>query len=93
MKPDITFFGEMLPEGALEAAFELAAAADLMLVLGSSLVVQPAASVPLATAQAGGRLAVVNRDPTHLDDLAAYRGADMATEFKALAAHFGVNSP
>jgi NAD-dependent deacetylase len=91
MKPDITFFGEMLPEGALEAAFELAASADLMLVLGSSLVVQPAASVPLATARAGGRLAVVNRDPTPLDDLAAYRGEDLAREFAALAAHFGVN--
>jgi len=90
VKPDITFFGEMLPEGALEAGFALAAQADLMLVLGSSLVVQPAASVPLATVQAGGRLAVVNLDSTPLDDLADYRGRDLAREFEALAGHFGV---
>jgi len=93
MKPDITFFGEMLPDGALEAAFQLAAEADLTLVLGSSLVVQPAASVPLATARAGGILAVVNLDPTPLDDLAAYRGTDLADEFGTLASHFGVQSP
>ena len=55
--------------------------------------VQPAASVPLATARAGGRLAVVNRDPTPLDDLADYRGEDLAAEFDSLATHFGVNSP
>ena len=63
VKPDITFFGEMLPAGALEEAFSLAAQVDLLLVLGSSLVVQPAASVPLATLEAGGRLAIVNLDP------------------------------
>mgnify|MGYP001821510604 FL=1 len=90
MKPDITFFGEMLPEGALEAAFALASEADLTLVLGSSLVVQPAASVPLATARAGGKLALVNHDPTPLDDLAVYRGTDLAAEFATLAIHFGV---
>jgi len=92
LKPDITFFGEMLPDGALETAFELAARADLMLVLGSSLVVQPAASIPLATVHAGGRVAVVNRDPTSLDPVACYRGGDLAAEFAVLAAEFGVQS-
>jgi NAD-dependent deacetylase len=90
VKPDITFFGEMLPGGALEGAFALAAQADLMLVLGSSLVVQPAASVPLATTRAGGKVAVVNLDPTPLDDLAAFLSGDLASEFDALARHFGV---
>ena len=77
LKPAITFFGEMLPEGALETAGAWAAAADLVLVLGSSLVVQPAASVPLLTVRAGGRLAIVNRDPTPLDGLADWRADDL----------------
>lgn len=86
LKPDITFFGEMLPPGALERAMALAASADLMLVLGSSLVVQPAASVPLATVRGGGRLAIVNRGPTPLDGLAGWRGEDLAREFGDLEA-------
>jgi NAD-dependent deacetylase len=88
VKPDITFFGEMLPAGALEAAFALAQEVDLLLVLGSSLVVQPAASVPLATLQAGGRLAIVNLDPTPLDGHAVGRWEDLETEFRTLARHF-----
>jgi NAD-dependent deacetylase len=86
VKPDVTFFGEMLPAGALEAAFAEAAAADLTLVLGSSLVVQPAASVPLATVEAGGQLVIVNREPTPLDDLAVLRHQDLTAVFSATAA-------
>lgn len=77
LKPAITFFGEMLPPGALETAGAWAAEADLMLVLGSSLVVQPAASLPLVTLRSGGRIALVNRDPTALDSHAAWRGDDL----------------
>lgn len=77
LKPAVTFFGEMLPAGALEQAGAWASEADLMLVLGSSLMVQPAASVPLLTLRAGGRLAIVNHDPTPLDDLAHWRGDDL----------------
>lgn len=91
-KPDITFFGEMLPVGALEGAFALAGSVDLMLVLGSSLVVQPAASVPLATLEAGGRLAIVNLGETPLDSRAAGRWVDLETEFLELARHFGLDS-
>lgn len=87
-KPDITFFGEMLPAGALEDAFALAGSVDLMLVLGSSLVVQPAASVPLATLETGGRLAIVNLGETPLDSRAAGRWDDLEAEFLALARHF-----
>ena len=92
VKPDITFFGEMLPAGALEKAFDLAASVDLMLVLGSSLVVQPAASVPLATLEAGGRLAIVNLDATPLDSHAVGCWNDLETEFLALARHFGLDT-
>lgn len=91
VKPEITFFGEMLPAGALEAGFALAASVDLLLVLGSSLVVQPAASVPLATLESGGRLAIVNLGPTPLDSRASGRWEDLETEFLALARHFGLD--
>jgi NAD-dependent deacetylase len=88
VKPDVTFFGEMLPEGALEAAFALAGSVNLLLVLGSSLVVQPAASVPLATLENGGRLAIVNLGATPLDRHASGRWDDLETVFRDVARHF-----
>jgi NAD-dependent deacetylase len=63
-------FGQALPDGALRQAFAAAQACDLMLVVGSSLVVQPAARVPVVAVASGGRLAIVNNEPTPLDDLA-----------------------
>ncbi|MDR2849492.1 MAG: NAD-dependent deacetylase [Verrucomicrobiota bacterium] len=77
-KPDITFFGEMLPERAFEGAVALAQKADLMLVLGSSLTVHPAASIPSLTLRAGGELVIVNAQPTSLDRLAALTYPDLA---------------
>ena len=76
-KPDITFFGEMLPELAFSGASRLAETADLMLVLGSSLTVYPAASIPLITLRQGGKLAIVNAQPTGLDDKAAASFGDL----------------
>ena len=55
----------------LHAAAEEMDAANLVVVVGSSLVVQPAASLPMRTVRAGGDLAILNIDPTPLDDLAA----------------------
>jgi len=46
IRPDVTLFGELLPDGVLEAATEQAHSCDLMLVVGSSLVVYPAADIP-----------------------------------------------
>ncbi|HAK44376.1 MAG TPA: NAD-dependent deacetylase [Spirochaeta sp.] len=77
VKPDITFFGEQLPEDAVNKAFELASKSDLMLVLGSSLVVQPAASIPLTTVQNGGKIVIVNNMPTPLDYDAAMLFSDL----------------
>ena len=51
----------------LAAAYELARAADLLLVLGSSLLVHPAASIPEAAADGGVPVVIVNREPTPLD--------------------------
>ena len=77
-KPDVTFFGERLPEEAFDAAVALARQADLMLVLGSSLTVTPAASIPLLTVSAGGELVIVNAQPTLLDRVATLCYPDLA---------------
>jgi NAD-dependent deacetylase len=70
LKPTVVMFGEAMPIPAVEEAFKLARAADVMLVVGSSLVVYPAAHVPLAAAEAGAALVIVNAEPTPLDRLA-----------------------
>ncbi len=84
MKPDITFFGEALPEQAIARAIEESRKADLMIVLGSSLIVQPAAGLPERTLRAGGKLVLVNDQPTHLDDRATLRFSDLQKTFEAL---------
>src|SRR3954453_8492568 len=63
LKPDVVFFGELLPAEAIERASELARAAALLLVVGSALEVYPVAGLPEETLAAGGRLAIVNRRP------------------------------
>ena len=77
-KPDITFFGESLPEEAFRNAQELAMRADVMLVLGTSLTVYPAAGLPRLTLQRGGKIFIVNAQPTPLDDYAAGSMSDLA---------------
>jgi NAD-dependent deacetylase len=67
LKPDVVFFGELLPAAAMERAYELAGSASLMLVVGSALEVYPVAGLPLDTLRAGGALAIVNRGPTAMD--------------------------
>ena len=71
MHDTIINFGESLPERELEAGFAHGEAADLCVVLGSSLRVTPAADMPLATAERGGRLVIVNLQKTPMDDAAA----------------------
>ena len=66
-RPAVVWFGEMLPTAALAAAEEAAAACDLMLVVGTSGVVYPAAGLARATR---GRVVVVNPEPSALDDAA-----------------------
>jgi NAD-dependent deacetylase len=73
LKPDVVMFGELLPEGAMERASDLARAAGLLLVVGSSLEVYPVAGLPEETVSSGGALAIVNRGPTPFDRLATVR--------------------
>jgi NAD-dependent deacetylase len=63
-------FGEPLPREALDRGIAVARACDLMLVIGSSLIVHPAAQLPVLAKRHGARLAIVNRTPTPLDALA-----------------------
>jgi NAD-dependent deacetylase len=71
LKPDVVMFGELLPAGAIERAMALARSTRLLLVVGSSLAVYPVAALPEDTLQAGGRLVIVNAEPTPYDDRAA----------------------
>jgi NAD-dependent deacetylase len=78
LKPDVVFFGELLPAAAIDRAFELARQARLLLVVGSALEVYPVAGLPLETIGAGGELAIVNRGATDLDARASLRIAEPA---------------
>jgi NAD-dependent deacetylase len=87
VKPDVTLFGELLPVAAIERARELAESADLMLCVGSSLEVFPAAGLPEVTLDAGGQIAILTRSSTPYDDAAAVRlDGDVAEQLPALAA-------
>jgi NAD-dependent deacetylase len=63
-------FGQSMPEKQMKRAQELAETCDLFLVVGSSLVVWPAAGFPLLAKRNGARLVIVNRDPTDFDEIA-----------------------
>jgi NAD-dependent deacetylase len=86
LKPGVVFFDELLPEGAMERATELAREARLLLVVGSSLEVFPVADLPHATLAAGGKVAVVNRTPTWVDRCAELVLRESAAETLAAAA-------
>jgi NAD-dependent deacetylase len=90
LKPDVVFFGELLPGADIERAFELAASAAVMLVVGSALEVHPVAALPEETLRAGGELAIVNRGPTPYDRLAAVKlEASAAATLTAVARKLG----
>ncbi|HEV2217707.1 MAG TPA: NAD-dependent deacylase [Candidatus Dormibacteraeota bacterium] len=90
LKPTVVFFGEQMPADAVAQAFELAREADLMLVVGSSLVVYPAAEIPLVAARAGVPIVLVNAEPTPMDDLAEVvihgRAGEVLPEISRLSA-------
>jgi len=84
LKPAITFFGESLPADALREAVSEAQKADLMLILGTSLMVQPAASIPNYTFTRGGKIVIVNNMPTPLDRRAFLHFDDLGAVFEEL---------
>jgi NAD-dependent deacetylase len=66
LRPDAVFFGEMIPPMALWRSQEIAAQCDVMLVVGTSAVVQPAASMPVIARQSGAIVIEINPEPTAL---------------------------
>lgn len=70
LKPDIVFYGEGLDSSMLYKAEDSFSFSDLVLVLGSSLVVNPAASLPYYSARNRRKIVLVNRDSTYLDQYA-----------------------
>src|SRR4051794_9031306 len=87
LKPDVVLFGEFLPEEALRRAHVLAAEADLMIAIGSSLEVHPVAALPGVTLDNGGRLAVVTQGPTPYDrDAEVKLEGDVVDELGAVLA-------
>jgi NAD-dependent protein deacetylase/lipoamidase len=90
VKPGVVLFGEMLPEAAMRKAQALAAEADLMLCIGSSLVVHPVAGLPAMTLAGGGRLAIVTKGETPYDGDAVLKlEGEVDEELTALVASLG----
>jgi NAD-dependent deacetylase len=67
-RPDVVWFGESLPSAALDAAFAAAQRCQMMLVIGTSALVQPAASLPLLALQQGAHVIEMNPQATPLSD-------------------------
>ncbi|MCL2480251.1 MAG: NAD-dependent protein deacylase [Spirochaetaceae bacterium] len=84
-KPNVVFFGESLPVDVLSEAVKEASKADLLIVLGSTLVVNPAAMIPGYTRQNGGKVVIVNNMETYLDERAALRYEDLGEVFHYLS--------
>jgi NAD-dependent deacetylase len=79
-KPDVVLFGEQLPPAQLRRARQHAREADVFLAVGSSLQVQPAATLPRTATREGGTLAIVNLEETGASDLADYEFREDVTD-------------
>jgi NAD-dependent deacetylase len=73
LKPDVVFFGELMPQATIARAYELARRARLLLVVGSALEVYPVGGLPLETFGTEGEVAIVNRGPTPFDQQASLK--------------------
>jgi NAD-dependent deacetylase len=91
LKPDVVLFGEYLPMQALRRAQQLAADADVMLCIGSSLEVYPVAQLPELTLGAGGKIAILTQSTTPFDSQATVRmRGDVVDELEALLLALGL---
>jgi len=66
LKPDVVFFGEAIPPGALTRSFQLASSAEVLLVVGTSAVVSPANTIPSIAKDRGAKIIEINKESTHL---------------------------
>ncbi len=72
LRPDVVWFGEMLPEQAIETAFTVSEAADVFISIGTSAEVQPAASLPVYALRGGATFIEINPDATTLTNRADF---------------------
>ena len=79
-RPDVVWFGESLDAQALARAFDYAESADLIVVIGTAGLVQPAASIPVQAVRHGARMIEINPEPSELTTLATWRLAGRATD-------------
>ena len=68
MRPDVVWFGEMLPQDVLKKAFAASEICDVFLSIGTSAVVHPAASLPVAAKEAGAYVVEINPERTVISD-------------------------
>jgi len=66
IRPDVVWFGEMLPPGVFEEAERKAMSCDVMIVVGTSGLVYPAASLPMLASSAGATVVEVNTEPSEI---------------------------
>jgi len=66
LKPDVIFFGEAIPAEAMNRSFQLASAAEALLVIGTSAAVSPANTIPGVAKQNGAKIIEINKEETHL---------------------------
>lgn len=88
VKPNITFFGEMLDHKTIMEAVDESSHADLFVIIGSSLFVHPAASLPFYSIKNKGKLVIVNNMPTPLDEYATLKYEDLGKFFEYLDSYF-----
>lgn len=84
LRPNVVWFGEMLPAETLHEAYAASAACDLMFVVGTSAFVQPAGSLPLLAAEKGARIVEINPDVTPLTEAADFSFREKAGEILPL---------
>lgn len=70
LRPDVVWFGERLPEAAVDESSEVARTSDVMFVVGTSAVVYPAAALPIIAKNSGGMVVEVNTEPTEVSTYA-----------------------
>ncbi|MBW1818907.1 MAG: NAD-dependent deacylase [Deltaproteobacteria bacterium] len=68
LKPDVVFFGEAIPQDAMNRSFQLASSAEALLVIGTSAVVSPVNTIPSITKNNGAKIIEINKERTHLTD-------------------------
>jgi NAD-dependent deacetylase len=80
LKPDVILFGEPLPKKAFDQAVKKVRSADLLLAVGTSLEVYPAASLPEIAKQSGAKIISIDREKTSWDNLCEYKVSGSAGE-------------